>query len=275
MGSGRASAATLFRRTYLGSRGATPARSLQLFVRRRWPTGARSRRAPGGGRRLWQPEFRAAAEGLVMTSVLCRAVLAAGIILLPLPSGAQQTDVGARPALPVRLAPETRAALERLIDSARTVGLPINPLVDKAAEGVLKGADDRRILAAVQSLVRELGIARSLLGSASNTALLTAAASALHAGVSPPDRRRLLASSIGDADGHLLTTALVTLVDLVAKRVPPPAAVSSLAELVSRRVPESQYLSLRSEVEQDILAGRAPDVAIAARTRAHVRALDE
>ena len=87
--------------------------------------------------------------------------------------------------------------------------------------------------------------------------------------------RRLVASSTGDADGHLLTTAIVTLVDLVAKRVPPTAAVSSLTELVSRRVPESQYLSLRSEVEQDILAGRAPDVAIADRTRAHVRALDE
>jgi len=211
-----------------------------------------------------------------MTSLACRALLAALIVVVSVSSGAQQTDVTGRPApLPSRLAPETRATLERLVDSVRAVGLPVNPLVDKAAEGVLKGADDRRIVAAVQSLVRELGSARSLLGSASNTALLTAVASALHAGVSAPDVRRLVASSTGDADGHLLTTAIVTLVDLVAKRVPPTAAVSSLTELVSRRVPESQYLSLRSEVEQDILAGRAPDVAIADRTRAHVRALEE
>ena len=211
-----------------------------------------------------------------MTFSSCRALLAAVIIAIPVTrSGAQQTDVTARQVLPARLAPETRVALERLIDSVRTVGLPVNPLLDKAAEGVLKGADDRRILTAVQSLVRELGAARSLLGSASNTALLAAVASALHAGVSPPDVRRLVSSSTADADAHLLTTALVTLVDLVAKRVPPPAAVSSLAELVSRRVPESQYLSLRSEVEQDILAGRAPDAALAARTRARVRALDE
>jgi hypothetical protein len=68
---------------------------------------------------------------------------------------------------------------------------------------------------------------------------------------------------------------LVTLVDLMAKHVPPRLAASSLAELVARRVPEGQYTMLRSEVEQDILDGRTPESAITTRTRAHVRMLDD
>jgi hypothetical protein len=204
-------------------------------------------------------------------------ILLAGIVvsLASSPAAAQQPST--RTTLPARLGDDARVAIERLVDSVRAVGLPTAPLVDKAGEGVLKGADDRRIVAAVQSLARELGDARAILGSAFNTPLLTAVASALHAGVAPADVRRLVRAPSGapDADAHSLTIAVVTLVDLVAKRVPPAIAVSSLAELVMRRVPESQYVALRSEVEQDILDGRAPDAAIVARTRAHVRLLDE
>ena len=104
---------------------------------------------------------------------------------------------------------------------------------------------------------------------------LVGLASALHAGVSPADVRRLVRPAPTDADAHVLATAMVTLVDLVAKRVPAPVAASSLAELVARRVPESQYVALRSEVEQDILDGHAPEAALVARTRAHLRLLDD
>src|SRR5262245_624640 len=94
--------------------------------------------------------------------------------------------------LPARLNADTRVAIERLIDSARTAGLPVSPLADKAAEGVLKGADDQRILSAVRTLARELGEARNLLGSPRDHGLLTALASALHAGASPAELRRLV-----------------------------------------------------------------------------------
>jgi hypothetical protein len=195
-------------------------------------------------------------------------------LLIAAPMRAQQSGVE-RAVLPARLAPDTRAAIERLVDSVRTAGLPTAPLVDKAAEGVLKGADDRRILAAVQGLARELGDARTLIGAASTTSLLTAVASALHAGVSPVDVRRLLRPAPTDAEAHTLATAMVTLVDLVAKRVPPSVAASSLAQLVARHVPENQYVALRSEVEQDILDGRAPEASLVARTRAHLKLLDD
>jgi hypothetical protein len=54
-----------------------------------------------------------------------------------------------------------RVAIGRLIDSARSVGLPTAPLLSRVREGVLKGASDDRILAAVRASVRDEGQARS------------------------------------------------------------------------------------------------------------------
>jgi hypothetical protein len=185
-------------------------------------------------------------------------------------------ELGAQRApLPARIAAESRAVIERVIDSARTAGLPTEPLTDKVLEGVLKGADDQRIVLAVQSLVRELGTARTIIGGASNMALLGATASALHAGVSANELRRLVRPS-GDAstDAGVLTSALVVLVDIVAKHVPTSAAVSAIGDMLQRGAPERQFVALRSEVEQDIIAGRPPESALLERTRAHLRQLD-
>lgn len=169
--------------------------------------------------------------------------------------------------LPDRLSPAARTALERLIDSARTVGIPRPPLYDKAAEGVLKGADDERIVHAVQSLARELGDARGAVGSGASTAAITAAASALHAGVSASELKRLAHPAGTAPDDATLATALVTLVDLVAKRVPVDLATSSIQNLIERRATNRQFTALRNDVEQDIQAGRAPEASLAGRLR--------
>jgi hypothetical protein len=177
-------------------------------------------------------------------------------------------------SLPARLGPETRVAIERLVDSARTAGLPTTPLTDRAAEGVLKGADDQRILTAVRTLARELGEARIIVGTQADAALLTATASALHAGASSAELRRL-AQPGGDApDAHSLATAYVTLVDLVAKRIPPAAAATAVGELLRRRATDDRFVVLRSDVEQDIRAGVAPEAALTRRIRSHVELLD-
>jgi len=183
-------------------------------------------------------------------------------------SGAQNV------VLPARLAPETRATLERLIDSMRTVGLPVAPLADRAAEGVLKGADDQRILIAVRTLARELGEARSILGSANELAVLTATASALHAGASGAELRPLAHPPGSAPDPHTLATAFVTLTDLVAKRISPTAATTAVGELLKRRATDDQFVVLRSEVEQDIRGGVAPEAALTKRIRSHVELLD-
>src|SRR3989442_14273703 len=56
-----------------------------------------------------------------------------------------------------RLDPDTRARVSAEIDSARTGGLPTEPLIQRALEGVLKGAGSDRIVAAVRRLAVDLG----------------------------------------------------------------------------------------------------------------------
>jgi hypothetical protein len=172
-----------------------------------------------------------------------------------------------------RLSPSTWATIERIIDSARVAGLPTAPLLDKVAEGTLKGATDDRIVRAVQTLARELGVARDALGPSVDVAVLGAAASAVHAGVPGPDLRRM-AHAGGNSEPTALASALVTLVDLVAKQVPVAPATRSIEDLLNRRATDKQFAALRVDVGQDILAGRSPEQSLMMRTTAQLRSLD-
>jgi hypothetical protein len=172
-----------------------------------------------------------------------------------------------------RLSASTRATVERIIDSARVAGLPTAPLVDKVAEGTLKGATDDRIVRAVQTLARELGVARDALGPSVDVAVLGAAASAVHAGVPATDLRRM-ARAGGNSESTALASALVTLVDLVAKQVPVAPATRSIEDLLNRRATDKQFAALRADVGQDILAGRSPEQSLIVRATAQLRSLD-
>ena len=169
------------------------------------------------------------------------------------------------PRLERRLDPDTRAAVEAVIDSARGAGLPVESLVDRALEGASKHAVPARIVAAVRRLAAELGSARAALGTASSSAELEAGASALRAGVRPADltllRRRRPRS---------LTVALAALTDLVASGVPADSAtVAVLALAPSAR--DDQIVDFRRVVERDIALGAPPAAAAAVRVNAALR----
>jgi hypothetical protein len=187
--------------------------------------------------------------------------------------GVMSGSVGAQAAARERISPATQATLDRLIDSARVAGLPTGPLVDKVAEGTLKGADDERIVRAVRTLVRELASARAALGPSSDMAVLGAAASALHAGVSELELQRM-ARAGGNPAPAVLASALVTLVDLVAKQVPVAPAARSIEDLLNHRATEGQFAVLRADVGRDIAAGRSPEQSLLSRATAQLRALD-
>lgn len=179
------------------------------------------------------------------------------------------------PPLPARLGAAARAAITATIDSARTDGLPVRPLVDKAAEGVLKGADDGRIVAAVRSLAAAMRDARTTLGPDVDPSLLAAAASALRAGVTTRDLHELARSSAGGMPASdVFATALVTLVDFVSKGVPPGTAARSIHQLLRADAPASQFVRLRAEVDADVQSGQSPAAALDARVRDDLRTLD-
>ena len=176
--------------------------------------------------------------------------------------------------LPAQLSPATRQSIAKLGDSLRAVRLPDEPLYSKAAEGVLKGADEARILSAVRTLARELGDARASLGEDADDAELVAAASALHVGATPAMLRRLVAARASSDRGSSLATPLVALADLLTRRVPPPAAAAAIDSLVTRRAPSADFAALRAAVERDIEAGRSPEASVATRTQTLLRDIE-
>jgi hypothetical protein len=179
-----------------------------------------------------------------------------------------------RAALPAGLEGQTRQIIDQLADSLRAAGLPADPLYAKAAEGKLKQATDAQIIAAVRGLARRFGEIRSSLGQSVDVAVMSAAATALSAGVPLPAIHDLREAAGGSHDANTdFATALVTLTDLVSQRVPTAPAVSAVQSLLARRAPVDQYARLRIGVTDDIVAGRSPDQAVRARTEAIVRSL--
>jgi hypothetical protein len=182
------------------------------------------------------------------------------------------------PALPARLGAPAHSAIVAIMDSARAAGLPTTPLAAKAAEGVLKGADDAHIVEAVRSLAKALGEARAALGPAADASVLDAGASALRAGVTPAALHSLgeagaAPSGATPSGAAALATALVTLVDFVAKGVPPALASQSIEQLLRLGAPESRFETLRNEVEADIRDGQSPEAAVTSRVRTNVQQL--
>ncbi|HEY9427940.1 MAG TPA: hypothetical protein VIR34_12360 [Gemmatimonadaceae bacterium] len=193
-------------------------------------------------------------------------VLAAAMLAITVPASAQQT--GER--LPDRLGPATRAAIERVADSLRSAGLPDDPVYSKAAEGVLKGADDARILLVVRSLAHELSDARQALGSDAKAAEIVAGASALHAGVPSAELRRMRDRQPRGSSASL-AVPLTVMADLITRGVPANDAAASVNALLTRRVDDAEFQALRVGVERDITAGRPPGAAAQAWTERVLR----
>lgn len=175
-------------------------------------------------------------------------------------------------AFPEGLSTATRAVLTRIADSARATDLPTEPLVAKAAEGLLKGADEARIVTAVRVLAGHLGAARALLPVSASRGTLTAAASAMRAGIPRESIRELAGANPGsDAD---LGLALITLTDLAASGIPTERAERAVIALLHRGAPERELPALRAAIAHDVASGIAPETALDARLKTIVRTLE-
>lgn len=158
-----------------------------------------------------------------------------------------------------RLDPETRALVVSVVDSARTVGLPSEPLIQRALEGATKGAAGPRIVAAVRRLATDLGSARTALGPRTSAPELEAGVAALRAGASPEVLTRLR-----DARRPPLTMALAVLADLVTSGVPVDSA-STVVLALAPNARDADLVEFRRAVERDISLGAPPGAAASVR----------
>lgn len=164
---------------------------------------------------------------------------------------------------------DARTAVGALISTAERQGIPRDPLVTKALEGVEKGASGARIEAAVRALTARLITARKALGVAVSSGELLAGADALAAGAQPDE----LAAIQQDARNRSTSTALGVLAQLAARGVPHKHAAAAVRGLVVRRATPAQFLALQSAVENDLAAGISPLKALDMRYTSLIAAL--
>lgn len=164
-----------------------------------------------------------------------------------------------------RLDPPTRAIVAAIVDSAHGRGLPTEPLIDRALEGVTKGAGGSLIVAAVQRLASDLGRARDVLGPSAAPAELDAGAAALRAGAAPATLARLR----HERGERGLTVPLAVLADLVASGVPPDTAARAVLALAEDS--DEQLVAFRQAVDRDIALGAPPATAASVRLNATAR----
>ena len=162
-----------------------------------------------------------------------------------------------------RLDRRVQAEVSALIDSARSLGIPAEPVVDKALEGAAKRAPSERIIRVVRTRFGELVAARGALGSGPIDAELIAAADALHAGASA----EVITTLRTRRPGVPLTIPLAVLADLIARGVPVDTASSAVLALAGTPATDAQFAALRADIERDIANGAPPAISTHVRAR--------
>ena len=173
------------------------------------------------------------------------------------PASAQDPRIGTRLDAP------TRAAIFAIVDSARAQGIPDAPLMEKVYEGMGKGADGARIVAAVRSLALEMANAHRALGNVASADEIKAAASAMHAGVPAVELGKMKKQS---GLRRSLTLPFTVLADIVSRGVPVETAANAIRSLVGAGARDADINKFQRNVSVDIDQGAPP--AAAAETRA-------
>lgn len=193
--------------------------------------------------------------------VVCLAVL--GALAHGLPA---QGDVGAR--LVGRVSPEVVRFVSTLADSARGLGLPDAPLVDKALEGAAKSAAPDHIMAAVRTVFEQLSAAARVIRSTSadvGAQEIEAGAFALGAGLTGAD----IAAIAQTADATHPTMAVLQVGGaLAALGVSPRQTVDLVRSAVRSGLPLGDLTNLPAQVQAAAANGVPPAAAAAGLERA-------
>ena len=151
------------------------------------------------------------------------------------------------------------------MDSARAQGLPVEPLMEKMWEGLQKGADGPRIVAAVRALTIEMASAHLALGTVASADEIKAAASAMHAGVSAVELGKMKQQS---GLRRSLTLPFTILADIVSRGVPVETAARAIRSLVGAGARDSDINNFQRNVRVDIEQGAPPAAAVETRAKA-------
>jgi hypothetical protein len=161
-----------------------------------------------------------------------------------------------------RLDVGSRYAIQLLIDSANTEGLPSRALRSKAFEGMAKKADGRQIVAAVRRELIALRMSRVQLGDVDDDELMAGAA-VIEAGAKPAQLAAFRARVKNRSD----LEAFTIWASLIWRGVPIEDASSAISKLWQDGADDLTFQSLWNNVQSDILKGLNPGTALQNRIR--------
>lgn len=202
-------------------------------------------------KRTWTGQARAALLGISL------------VVASALPVVAQQTVDARLTRIRAELPPAAVERIETQLQQAMERGLPVEPLLDKAVEGIAKGVAGDRIAGAVTQLSGQLGQARALLGNGAPPAAVdvTAVADALRRGVPEHAVRRIRERAAPDEP---VAMAVHTVGDLMDQGVPVEQALAVLEAWRGRGGSAAELRELPAAVERLIRQGTLPAQAAAA-----------
>jgi hypothetical protein len=178
------------------------------------------------------------------------------LLLVATPLAAQSGLQRAKAALPRDAARQ----LEQTVAAARKRGLPTEPLIDKALEGVAKKVPASVIMNAVRHKVDLLGRADAALRpfGPPTAADVTATADVLQRGLSPDIVKQVRA---GRRRGEPVGMSLHTVADLLERRVPPKVAIEVISSWRARGGRNEELRDIPLEVDKLIRMGASPSSA--------------
>ena len=187
-------------------------------------------------------------------------VFSAGIL-------AAQQNVRAR--LEGRVPPEVSAAVANAAAQAASLGLPVEPLVQKALEGAAKGVPAERVITAVQELAARLATAAGALRESGvaepGAAAIEAGAFALTTGLSPQQVRAVATVSVPPYDP---ATSLRVAGTLAAIGVPGKQVVEVVSASIEAGLTQAEVAALPNSIQTRMARGATPAQAAAGQTRA-------
>ena len=196
---------------------------------------------------------------MIYETMVKRSLILGSFLVAFLASGSSNALLGQDRAARLREAysPEAAAQIEAVVEAARSNGVPVAPLYDKAIEGAAKNIPAARVMPALRELSGRMQRAQNLLGGTSEVAWLVAGADALLKGVTG-DALTL----IGQDAGARTPVALVVMGDLMDEGVPAGRAMEVMREALVRTTGDEGLLDVPMALRRLVRDGAlAPDAA--------------
>ena len=155
------------------------------------------------------------------------------------------------------------ATVQAIVDSVRPLGIPTEPIIDKALQAAARNASPAVLLNSVRARVSELGLAHAALAPATESEII-AGADAVRSGASPQTLRDLRRAR----PAMELTIPMGVLADLIVRGVAADTAAAVILQLASMDMRDKELTEFRRMVDRDIALGALPTAAVAIRAEA-------